>query len=493
MPTLIDNILTKCQELLTEFVRRTPALNIDELSPQGISELTGGILTAVIEAGRHGLERHIQSFDAASCEGLLAAGTHVRRATGERSFLTLLGPVKLDRSLLDAKGGRGPASVPLDEAWGMSDRYETPDVAEAVLFAAVELTPADTCEFLEKFANFRPSREHIHRVINSEGARLREHVEQPANRGRLHTQQGAGPGGAEVFVAGADGVNLAVREPGKKQGRPNRRPGAGTTPDGQKKSSFKNAMVGSFSTYKSVPVAGDQGGVPGLAPQRLGSTYTAKMPEERFPAFKAEFEQVLEVIEGTLPEGIRKLFICDGGRNLWKWARETAQLESYEWLLDFYHMGEHLARAAEAIFGADKDAADRWYARWCHKLKHEDGAVGKLLRSMRAYAGRAGRSKARAAELVKQRVYFERYGDFMGYAAYVREGLPIATGPLEAACKMLVKQRLCRAGMRWSSEGGANVLNLRVLKKSNMWHTAWKSYYQQEILGGAEQSCKLAA
>ena len=150
-------------------------------------------------------------------------------------------------------------------------------------------------------------------------------------------------------------------------------------------------------------------------------------------------------------------------------------------MLDYYHVTEHLSLAAGAIFGGDKDSSKRWYTRWCHKLKHEDGAVGGLLRSLRSYGAKTKLGSARSAELKRQTAFFKKHRGLMNYAPNVRDGLPIATGPLEAACKMLVKQRLCRAGMRWSQDGGANVLNLRVLTKSNLWDKAWASF-QREVL-----------
>ena len=55
-------------------------------------------------------------------------------------------------------------------------------------------------------------------------------------------------------------------------------------------------------------------------------------------------------------------------------------------------------------------------------------------------------------------------------------GLPIGSGPVESACKNIVNARLTRSGMRWSMEGGQNVLNLRVHLKSDRWDPAWSAY-----------------
>jgi hypothetical protein len=47
-------------------------------------------------------------------------------------------------------------------------------------------------------------------------------------------------------------------------------------------------------------------------------------------------------------------------------------------------------------------------------------------------------------------------------------------GVTEAACKTLVKQRLCNSGMRWKSQGAKIVLTLRGLVQSgNRWQQFW--------------------
>ncbi len=64
----------------------------------------------------------------------------------------------------------------------------------------------------------------------------------------------------------------------------------------------------------------------------------------------------------------------------------------------------------------------------------------------------------------------------MTYAAFRERGLPIGSGPVEAACKTLVKTRLCRSGMRWSRKGGQRILDLRTYVKSHRWDAFWNEY-----------------
>ena len=62
----------------------------------------------------------------------------------------------------------------------------------------------------------------------------------------------------------------------------------------------------------------------------------------------------------------------------------------------------------------------------------------------------------------------------MDYATWVEEDLPIGSGVTEAACKVLVKQRLCGSGMKWKEPGAAAVLSVRCLTyTAERWGQFW--------------------
>jgi hypothetical protein len=62
-------------------------------------------------------------------------------------------------------------------------------------------------------------------------------------------------------------------------------------------------------------------------------------------------------------------------------------------------------------------------------------------------------SKALREKLDSDITYFRNYQHQMRYPRYRAAHLPIGSGVTEAACKTLVKQRLCRSGMRWRERG----------------------------------------
>lgn len=66
----------------------------------------------------------------------------------------------------------------------------------------------------------------------------------------------------------------------------------------------------------------------------------------------------------------------------------------------------------------------------------------------------------------------------MDCASYSSQGLIIGSGPVGAAAKTHVGHCLKRNGMRWTSQGRQQILNLRVHVQSNGWD-AFRNWYLQ--------------
>ncbi len=57
--------------------------------------------------------------------------------------------------------------------------------------------------------------------------------------------------------------------------------------------------------------------------------------------------------------------------------------------------------------------------------------------------------------------YFANHRDRMCYSDYMQRGLPVGSGPVEAAAKTIIQASMKRRGMRWSHRGGQHILDLR--------------------------------
>ncbi|KGE84768.1 hypothetical protein IX84_12810 [Phaeodactylibacter xiamenensis] len=59
----------------------------------------------------------------------------------------------------------------------------------------------------------------------------------------------------------------------------------------------------------------------------------------------------------------------------------------------------------------------------------------------------------------------------MQYKTYRDEGLLIGSGPVEAAHRSVLQQRLKLSGQRWTVDGAQAIADLRCYRKSGAWST----------------------
>jgi hypothetical protein len=62
----------------------------------------------------------------------------------------------------------------------------------------------------------------------------------------------------------------------------------------------------------------------------------------------------------------------------------------------------------------------------------------------------------------------------MRYDEYLANGWPIASGPVEGACKHLIKDRMERSGMRWTEHMAEAIVQLRAVYLSGDFDQYWQ-------------------
>jgi hypothetical protein len=462
---IMDAILSKVKMVLSE----AEEVLASEVTPEHAEEMNRLLGEAMSAGWTEGLRTWLATAESEAETIEVNGVTHRYKLDSQKEFLTLGGIVKLARRVYQPDAG-GKCYVPLDAAWGMEGQFATVEVRDAALYAVALGTPQEAEALLAKCALFRPSATAIKRMAKQMGQWLEAHEDEALAEIRDEERI---PDQTRVLCASLDGVNVLLSEPGKKKGRPSERPHEGASRETPSPTCYKNAMVGSVSFYGEVP----EGKV---SPKRLASRYAARMPEDRAPTLKAKFERELHESESRLDDGVVRIVLCDGARGLWSYIDETGQYDDCEKLVDYHHTTEHLSKAAEAIFGKGSAKAQHWYDKYCSKLKGEDGGAGRVLRSLDYYGRTMRLSKSRREALDQERTFFARNGHRMDYARFRENGWPIGSGPVEAACKSVVKTRLCRSGMRWSRPGGQHILSLRTYVKSNRWDAMWDQYKRIE-------------
>ena len=455
------------KQKMNEFCENGGRETCETLGPETFEELSRALMNAFRAGGQAGLKTYLESHDTRE-SSVTSKGTKYRYKNSiGKTFLTMMGEVAVNRSIYANDLIGGGYHVPLDAALGLTDDYATLETREMILFAASVTTPSDVEVLLRKTGLCHPSTTAIQNMINKDGKRIEENRQVLSQDVLASTSI---PENAAVMVASLDGANLLLREPGKKKGRKTQRPvGTGAAADDEKNTSFRNAMVGAFSFYEH-----DEDG----KPRRIASSYIARTPEERAPVFKEEFERTVTHYQSQLPddENVAKIFLCDGHRAIWNYAYHCPVLKDHLFLVDFYHTTEHLSRAAEAIFGKSSEYVKRWYLKWRDALKTDVTAPESIIRSIKGYLERSKLPKSRTDEVKKELTFFRRNKKLMHYSECISKGYPIGSGPVEAAAKTIVKQRMCRSGMRWGRPGAQYILTLRAQVKSGTWDAFWKNY-----------------
>jgi len=461
-------ILSKMIKIATEEFEQKMAevgqsWDTHKLTAELAEQVRVGLLESFSHACRKAYKRFLEHYDPQ--ESLIEwQGQPLRFKTmSTKTFLSSFGKIQIDRRLYQADTG-GPSYVPLDHFWDMNGHFATEDIRQAVCFAMAHMTAEETRQLLQLCSLFKPSATAIKNIVEKVSEETEPHQEILDATIRSHIKL---PPATRVLVASMDGANVLLREQGARRGRPSERPRQEQAE--QKQACYKNAMVGAISFYGAIQ--DDKKG-----PERLNSYYSARMPEDRAVTFKQDFEQQLDVLQAKLGPDITTVFLCDGHRALWNYADHNEQFDDYEKLVDFYHTQEHLSKAAEALFGKNSIAGKRWYSKYRTKLLELDAGAESVLRSIDYYNRTHHLSKNRRKDLATEWTFFRRNQHRMRYACFRARGLPIGSGPVEAACKSIVKTRLCRSGMRWSREGGQRILNFRCYAKSGLWNEFWDAY-----------------
>ncbi len=221
---------------------------------------------------------------------------------------------------------------------------------------------------------------------------------------------------------------------------------------------YREAMVGNISLY-------DREGA------RQHTVYFGAAPEYGKNSFKKRYEIEIQRLKARYPDALY-LGIADGAKDNWTFLAPHVDKQ----LLDFYHVTEYLAKASHALYPKKKNRVDRkkWLSEACSQLKHENQAALQIHKELKEIEASTLPKKIREG-LKATRTYFKNNQDNrMDYASHIRANLPIGSGVTEAACKTLVKQRLCGSGMRWKKRGVKIVLSLRALvQTTNRWQAFW--------------------
>lgn len=220
---------------------------------------------------------------------------------------------------------------------------------------------------------------------------------------------------------------------------------------------WRETMVGTIGLYD------DEG-------QRQHTVYLAATPEYGKATFLDRMEREIERVKAAFPQA-RYVGLADGAKGNWEFLGRHTEVQ----VIDFWHAAEYLSDAAGVLFARTPGAKRPWVEAACHRLKHEPGAARQLIKDLKRLAAEKGVPLDHPA-VEAALTYFTNQSKAgrMDYPPLVQSHIPIGSGVTEAACKVLVKQRLCGSGMKWKEPGAAAVLSVRCLTYTDeRWSQFW--------------------
>jgi hypothetical protein len=374
-----------------------------------------------------------------------------------KNYLSTAGEVRVERHLYRRVGAEQERCIcPMELRAGIIGGYATLRAARQMNFAAAHLPPREAAELFVEIGGMKPS----HNTIDNQPKIIAEVWE--ANRQQWEEalrQTEVVPPQATVIAISLDGVMAPMRQANgtKKEAS------AGKQSSGPL--GYREIGCGSVALY-------DQDG------QRLSTVRYGQMPEHKKATLRHQLTAECQHILHQAPP-LKVVKLADGAPDNWNYLSQLnlglppsaqANIEQIE-IVDFCHAVDHLKCGCDAIWPDDPDQSKAKFASLRTSLKEVEGGADKVIGSFRYYLGRlSGKNKA---ALQTELTYFLNQRPRMDYATYLKQGLPIASGVIEATCKTLVTQRMKCSGMRWGLFGGQAILTLRSLLQSDRWQQAW--------------------
>jgi hypothetical protein len=131
-------------------------------------------------------------------------------------------------------------------------------------------------------------------------------------------------------------------------------------------------------------------------------------------------------------------------------------------ILDFYHLCENVYTFAKALFNMDESKYVPWAKSACAHLKA--GRHNLVTREIEAFKDNPPNGCA-----VNLYGYISNNIKNIDYAVYQEKGYFIGSGAIESGNKLILQDRLKRAGMRWNTVTAQAMLTLKTKAESDIW------------------------
>jgi hypothetical protein len=413
------------------------------------------------------------------------ARTHHRDT--ERGLMTIFGPVRERRI---AYGARGAESLhPMDAALNVPIELFSHGVRRRVAQEVARSSFDGALDAVRNTTGAQIAKRQLEEVAIRAAADFDEFY-RTREKVSLLEEATSGP----LLIVTVDGKGIVMRpehlrDATRKAAEARSHKLSKRVSRGEKKNAKRMATVAAVYTlppYARIPedIVGELAGV-------SDADVTARRPRpEHKRVWASVADEMPDVIGSAFDEGCRRdparmkrwVALVDGNKTQMRLLQREAKRRGIEltMVLDIIHVIEYLWRAAWCFFSEGDAAIETWVAE----------RLGRVLRGEVSHVAAGIRRSATKRKLSPQERkgadvcarYLLTYKKLMRYDRYLADGLPIATGVIEGACRHIVGDRMDITGARWGLDGAEAVLHLRSLIASGDFDEYWRFHLAQQKL-----------
>jgi hypothetical protein len=387
------------------------------------------------------------------------------RRLGVRALTTVFGTVELVRMGYSRPGS--PGIFPLDRALTLPARSFSYELQRRLIKAAVQNPFLDSVQTIADLTGVSVSKRSLEQIL----------PDAAQDFDAFYRQRSPEPGTGSILVAAVDCKGIPMVKP------PGAQPTSRLT-KGQKKNKKRMATVATVFTrapwvrtpqqvveslfHISCPTPDDAPAPPRPENKRVWASL--------LKGKNAVIQEVAEEMERRDPSVSKtRVALTDGERALQIRVDQNLKVTL---ILDLMHALEKLWKAAYVFHAEGSLEAELWVMH--RTLRILSGEVGQVVKGLRQSITKRNISGAKRKTLEAAADYLYRNRTRMRYNEYLANGWPIASGPVEGACKNLIKDRMERSGMRWTEQMAEAIVQLRAIYLSGDFDQYWTFHIEQD-------------
>ncbi|MDB4444304.1 ISKra4 family transposase [bacterium] len=459
-------------------------LDSEEASSMTHSELERELEKKGRELMRKLLQEHLDNRSPGKCDQPVCGADGLERPRvrlQERKLETVFGTVSVERA---GYGQDGVESLhPLDAELNLPDERYSLELRRRVAEEAAKNSFDETLESIDKNTGGHIPKRQIEELVTRAAQDFDAFYE------TRHSTAATGHGTGSVLVTSVDGKGVAMltrdlREQTRKAAEARAHKMGKRLSKGEKKNAKRMATVA--TVYTVAPFVRTPEDVIAEADCTLSRKPRPRPEQKRvWASLEKEPDQV---IAEALAEAFHRdptdektwVALVDGNKPQIRYLKRMAKKKGGHLtiIVDIVHVIEYLWSAGRVFHQKSGSELENWVRyRILEVLR---GNAGLIAGGMRRSATRRGLSaKAREPVDICAR-YLLNNSPYLRYNRYLSNGLPIASGVIEGACRHLVKDRMDVTGARWSLTGAEAVLRLRALRSSRDFNEYWGFHEARE-------------